>query len=150
MAKDSGPRRDKVGVRRGGGPPPGYHWHVTILGPVFEEARAFLNEDQYDHLARQVRELARHDDPTHSASIDIRPVGDLFEIRDKGGILQKINARVFYFVSRTNRTIVILGAFHKQNDGPTPPGDLSRMKRRMNRYLETLARPEPDAALGGP
>ncbi len=96
-----------------------------------------------------MRELARQDDPTHSETIDIRPVGDLFEIRDKGGILQRINARVFYLVSRANRTIVILGAFHKQNDGPTPPGDLSRMKRRMKRYLETLARPEPDAAPGG-
>jgi hypothetical protein len=95
MAKDSGPRRDKVGVRRGGGPPPGYRWHVTILAQVHAEAMAFLNEDQRDHVARQVRELAKHDDPTHSASIDIRPVGDLFEIRDKGGILRKINARVF-------------------------------------------------------
>jgi phage-related protein len=149
MAKDSAPERDKIGVRRGGGRPPGYRWDVAILAPVHAEGMAFLNEDQYDHLARQVRELARQDDPTHSATIDIRPVRDMFEIRDKGGILGKINVRVFYFVSRTNRTIVILGAFHKQNDGPTPPGDLWRMEKRMRRYLETLPRPEPDSARGG-
>ena len=79
-----------------------------------------------------------HDDPTHSETIDIRPVHEMFEIRDKGGVLRKINARVFYFVSQTERSIVILGAFHKQNDGPTPPGDLWRMRKRMSRYLESL------------
>jgi hypothetical protein len=136
MAENSGPRRDKVGVRRGGGRPPGYQWNVAILPQVREEARAFLDEDQYAHLSRQVRELARHDDPTHSETIDIRPVRDMFEIRDKGGILGKINIRVFFFVSRPNRTIAILGAFSKQNDGPTPPGDLWRMEKRMKRYLE--------------
>jgi hypothetical protein len=140
MAKESARRRNKIGVRRGGGRPPGYEWNVEILAQVRGEARAFLNEDQYAHLSRQVRELAGHDDPTHSATIDIRPVGDLFEIRDKGGILGKINVRVFYFVSRVNRTIVILGAFPKQNDGPTPPGDLWRMERRMRQYGEA-ARP---------
>ncbi len=149
MAKDPTPNQDKIGVRRGGGPEPGYRWDVSILAPVHAEAMAFLNEDQYDHLARQVRELARQDDPTHSVTIDIRPVRDMFEIRDKGGILQKINARVFYLVSRTNRTIVILGAFHKQNDGPTPPGDLWRMAKRMKRYLDTLPPTEPDSARGG-
>lgn len=60
----------------------------------------------------------------------------MFELRDKGGILGKINVRVFDFVSRSNRAIVILGTFSKQNDGPTPPGDLWRIKKRMKRYLE--------------
>jgi hypothetical protein len=138
MAKDSAGRRDKVGVRRGGGRPPGYRWDVVILEQVFDEARAFLNEDQYDHLARQVRELARQDDPSHSGTIDVRSIGDFFEIRDKGGVLGKINARVFFFLPRPARTIVILGAIHKQNDGPTPLGDRRRMERRMKLYLEMI------------
>jgi len=137
MAKDSGRGRSKIGVRRGGGPPPGYEWNVELLLQVRGEARGFLNEDQYAYLSRQVRELARHGDPTHSETLDIRPVGDLHELRQKGGILGKLNVRVFYLVSRSNRTIVILGAFPKQNDGPTPPGDLWRMRTRARDYLET-------------
>ncbi|MGP0062179.1 MAG: hypothetical protein ACLQGP_01080 [Isosphaeraceae bacterium] len=138
MAKDSGGRRGKIGVRRGGGRPPGYRWEVVILDQVFDEARAFLSEDQYDHLARQVRELARQDDPSHSETIDVRPIGEFFEIRDKGGVLGKINARVFFFRSRPARRIVILGAIPKQNDGPTPLGDRRRMERRMRLYLENI------------
>ena len=109
-----------------------------------------MDEDQYSYLSRQVRELARHDDPTHSETIDIRPVHEMFEIRDKGGILGKLNVCVFYLVSRSNRTIVILGAFPKQNDGPTPPGDLWRMERRMRRlsrgYPPVLNRMRPAEA----
>jgi len=51
MAKDSAGRRVKIGVRHGGGPPPGYRWDVVIFDRAFEEARAFLNEDQYGYLA---------------------------------------------------------------------------------------------------
>jgi hypothetical protein len=143
MAKESDRTRNKIGVRRGGGPPPGYEWNAELLPQVRGEARGFLTDDQYAHLARQVRELAKHDDPTHSETLDIRPVGQLHELREKGGILAKINVRVFYLVFRPNRTIVILGAFHKQNDGPTPPGDLWRMEKRMRRYLKAANRPEP-------
>ncbi len=141
MAKDPDSRPPKMGVRRSGGPPPGYEWNVTILSQVRDEARTFLNEDQYTHLSRQVRELAQQEDPTHSATLDIRPVGDMYELRDKGGILGKINVRVFYFVVHPARTIVILGAIHKQNDGPTPLGDRRRIERRMKIYLQT-SRPQ--------
>jgi mRNA-degrading endonuclease RelE of RelBE toxin-antitoxin system len=126
----------KTRVRRGGGPPPGYEWNVEILAQVRDESRDFLSEDQYAHLSRQVRELARHRDPTHSDTLDLRPVGNVFELRDKGGILRRLNVRVFYVVRPDHRTIVILGAFSKQNDGRTPRGDLWRMERRMRQYLE--------------
>jgi hypothetical protein len=126
----------KVGVQRGSGPPPGYEWNVNLLDQAFEEAMGFLSEDQYDHLAEQVRELARQDDPTHSETVDIRPIEDFYEIRDKGGILGKINARVFYFVHKPSRTMVVLGAIKKENNGPTPLGDKCRMRRRRRLYLE--------------
>lgn len=133
------PRRKavKIGVQEGGGPPPGYRWSVEILDQAYDEAMAFLNADQYDHLARQVRELARQDDPTHSLTIDIRPVEDVHELRDKGGILQRLNVRVFYLVHKPSRTIAILGAIKKENNGPTPVGDKIRMRRRKRVYLET-------------
>jgi DNA-binding XRE family transcriptional regulator len=63
-----------------------------------DEARDVLNPEQYDYLARQVRELARNDDPTHSSRLDIRAIGEFFELREKGGVLNKINARVFFAV----------------------------------------------------
>ncbi len=134
MADDSERKKVTTGVRQGGGRPPGYAWNVDILQQATAEARDLLNEEQYDYLASQVRELARHDDPTHSSRIDIRPIDEFFELRDKGGILNKINARVFFFLRRPARMIVILGVINKKNDGPTPLGDRQRMKRRMREF----------------
>jgi len=136
MADEPQRKAVKVGVQEGGGPPPGYQWNVEILNSAFDEAMTFLDGDQYDHLARQVRELARQEDPTHSQTIDVRPIEDFHELRDKGGILQRINVRVFYFVHKPARIVVILGAIKKENNGPTPMGDKITMRRRKRLYLE--------------
>ena len=140
MADGNNPRRKavKVGVKEGGGPPPGYLWNVDLLGQAFDEAMGFLNEDQYSHLASQVRELAMQEEPTRAETVDVRPVEDFHEIRDKGGILGKINARVFFFNHKPTRTILVLGAIKKENDGPTPIGDLRTMRRRKRLYLQSL------------
>lgn len=139
MDESPGKKSVKVGVKEGGGPPPGYRWSVKLFSVAHEEAISFLNADQYEHLARQVRELAGHDDPTHSDTIDIRPIEGFYEIRDTGGILRNFNVRIFFFVDRSSRTIVILGTINKQNNGPTPLGDRTRMKRRVQSYLELKA-----------
>lgn len=124
----------KVGVHQGDGPPPGYFCSVLILDFAFEEAMGLLNEDQYQHIAMQVKELATQQDPTHSQTVDVRPIEDFYEIRDKGGILGKLNVRVFFDWDKERRALVILGIIHKQNDGSTPPGDRLRMRHRRNRY----------------
>ncbi len=126
----------KVGVKQGGGPPPGYQWNVDRLEQAFSEAMGFLNEDQYCHMAAQVRELARQEDPTHRETVDVRPIESFHELRDKGGILGKLNVRVFFFVHKPSRLIVVLGAIKKENDGPIPTGDKLTMRRRRRLYLE--------------
>jgi hypothetical protein len=136
MAPEPERKEVKVGVREGAGPPPGYQWNVDILDQAYEEAMALLNEDQYDHMARQVKELARQEDPTHSAMVDVRPIEQFYEIRDKGGILGKLNVRVFFFVHKRSRAVVILGTIKKEKEGTTPVGDKITMRRRMRLYLE--------------
>lgn len=125
----------KVGVHRGGGVPPGYCWTVLIPDIAFAEARNFLNSDQYQHMTMQVKEIAKEDDPTHSEFADVKSIEDFFELRDKGGILGGMNVRLFFFLDKRERFLVILGAIKKQNDGPTPKGDRKRMSRRKRRYL---------------
>ena len=131
------PRKSvKVGVKVGGGPSPGYRWNAEILDRAYEEAMAFLGDDQYDHMANQVRELALQDDPTHSDTIDVKQIESFYEIRDKGGVLKKLNVRVFYFVRKETQTIVVLGVIKKENNGPTPICEKVTMRRRMRLYLE--------------
>jgi hypothetical protein len=125
----------KTGVREGGGPPPGYRWNVEIFQRAFDEAMGFLNEDQYAHLALQIQELARQEDPTHSSTIDVRAIEDFHELRDKGGVLRNLNVRVFFFVHDPSRAIVILGAVKKENDGPTQIHTKVTMRQRKSLYL---------------
>lgn len=128
-------KRDlKVGVREGGGPPPGYEWSVGLIDFVCAEAVDVLGQAGYDHLAMQVNELAMHPDPSHSNTIDVRPIEDFFEIRDKGGVFGGANVRLFFAIDKEARAIIPLGTIKKQNSGPTPLGDKTTMRRRRRKY----------------
>lgn len=128
-------KRDlRVGVHGGGGPPPGYRWSVHVLGAAFDEVKGFLDEDQYQHAAWQVKELAREADPSHSIAQSIDRVEDFHEFRDKGGILGNVNLRIFFPLDTTRSVILVLGAVNKKNDGPTPQWVKVRMRNRLRKY----------------
>ena len=88
---------------------------------------------QYEHIAMQLKDLATHNDPTHSETLSVRAMTpeDFHELRDKGGVLGKTNVRVFFGIDKSRRAIVVLGCIKKQNDGPTPQGDSIRMRRSL-------------------
>ena len=125
----------KVGVQQGGGPAPGYEWNIFIIDAAYREATDRFNKSQYRHLSLQMQEVAREQHPSHSQTASIVPVEDFYELREYGGVLGNLNARVFFGVDKKSRAIVILGAIHKQNNGPTPLGDKIRMRRRWRKYL---------------
>jgi hypothetical protein len=127
----------RIGVREGAGPPPGYRWSVWLLRWAVDEANSFLTPVQRKYLAMQFKELALQDDPTHSVSISVRSMSpeSYYELRDKGGVLGRINVRVFFGVDKDNRAIVVLGSINKKGDGPTPRGDVIRIRRRWQMYL---------------
>lgn len=126
----------KVGVNQGGGSPPGYEWTVLVLEVAYAEIRRAFSESQYEHLVLQVKELARDKDPSHSQVLSIDKVEDFFELRDRGGVLGAVNARIFFGLDHTSRSVVILGGIKKQNNGPTPLGDKIRMRRRWRMYRD--------------
>jgi DNA-binding Xre family transcriptional regulator len=139
----------KVGVHRGDGDPE-FKWNVVIVDLAFQDAKEFLDDTQYEHVAEQVRELARETDPTHAVTQRVSAVEDLFELKDKGGPLGKINVRVFFVMDKPRFAIVVLGAIFKQNDGKTPFGDKKRMKRRKRKYFAgDYGEPEINGNIGG-
>lgn len=129
-----GRKQLKVGVHREAGPPPGFCWSVAIIDIAYSEARKFLDEAQYRHMAGQVKELAAQKDPTHSVAVRVAKIEDFYEVKDKGGILRSLNVRVFFGVDNDAKGLVVLGAISKQNDGATPLGDKVRMRRRWRKY----------------
>lgn len=66
----------KVGVWIGDGPSPGYVWDVAVLDFSHREGLKSLNEDQFDHLRDQVRDLAMEGEPTQSPKSDVRAIED--------------------------------------------------------------------------
>jgi len=125
----------KLGVRRGGGRPPGYLWTVAIIDDAYDEAIKRFNRAQYKHLAHQFKTLAGEMDPSHSRLLSVDAVEDYFELRDKGGILGGLNARIFFYIDKSRNSILVLCADLKQNDGPTPIGIKIRCRYRLRRYL---------------
>ena len=118
-----------------GGPPPGHEWNVEYLSVAQHEALRFLTTAQYRHMVDQLRSLAREKDPTHPCTVRVENIEDFWELKDKGGPLGKINVRVFFFLVNDDRTIVVLGAFKKENDGLTPPATRVLMRARKRKYL---------------
>lgn len=131
----SGKKQVKTGVRIGGGPPPGYQWNVGMIDFVYSEVRAFLNEAQYQHIAMQVKELARSESPTHCETVSVDKIDEYHELREKGGILGRINVRIFFGICDKTHSVIVLGGIKKENNGPTPTGDKITMRRRWRKYL---------------
>ncbi|MFW6125410.1 MAG: hypothetical protein ACOC46_04610, partial [Pirellulales bacterium] len=59
-----------------------------------------------------------------------------YELQDEGGILGKLNVRVFFGIDDHRRSIVVLGAIKKESDGATPRGTVVTMNRRWRNYVE--------------
>lgn len=133
-------RQVKVGVKLGTGVPV-YQWNVWILDLAYEEALKFLDEDQYAYLAEQMRELAREEDPAHTRLFSVAAVEDFQELREKGGVLGKINVRVYFALDKRktadipHHAIVVLGASKKESEGKMPEADKIKIKRRLRKYM---------------
>ncbi|AMV18278.1 hypothetical protein [Planctomyces sp. SH-PL14] len=128
------PKQLKTGVVEGSSDPP-YQWTVGILQLAFDEAMEILTDGQYRHVALQFQELARQDSMVRSETISIDKVEDCYELREKGGILGNINLRVFFGIDDHRKCGIVLGVFHKKNDGATPVPVKNRMRLRWNRYI---------------
>lgn len=79
------------------------------LDVAAKDARRFLDWDQYAHAIGLFDELATEENPRLSRTQDIRPIEGLYELRDKGGVLGRINLRVYFDVIDEGKLILVLG-----------------------------------------
>ena len=126
----------KVGVKTGAGPLPGYLWSVYYLSAAREEAMGFLNECQYGHVIDLMRALASEPDPTHPLTVKVQAIDDFYELKDKGGVLGKINLRIFFTVDHKEKTILVLAAIKKEEDGQTPSWAKTRVRFRLRKFRD--------------
>ena len=115
-------------------------WQLAYFERAKTEAESFLTDDQYEHAVSLVKQLALEDDPGHPASVSVRPISGFHEIRDKGGVLEKINLRIYFWICKEIRAIVVLGAYKKEDERQTPKRIVARMKSRQRLAAECAAR----------
>ncbi len=101
------------------------------------EANGFLTPDQYQHAACLIKDLATEADPTHSITQSVDAIEEYHEVRDKGGILGKINLRVFFYLDKERKVLLVLGAINKRQEDQTPKSVKLRMRRRLRKYLNS-------------
>lgn len=118
-------------------------WTPAYLTAAETDARKFLNDLQYEHAVQQILSLCEEDDPSHPVLSDVRAVDEFFELRDKYGVLGKINLRVFFALFREQRTLVVLGAWKKEQEDQTPVRIVKRMKWRK-RQAQAVVAPSVD------
>ncbi len=98
----------------------------------------FLTSPQYRHISLQYQDLARQTDPAHPSFkiVDVRSIGEYFELRDKGGVLGKINFRGYFYIDKEKKRIVVLGADKKERENQTGLAIKERMEYRLRVYLK--------------
>ena len=124
----------KVGVHVGGGVDPGYMWSVHFLSVAQDEAKGFLDDSQYEHVVDLVKCLAAERDPRRPAALDVEEVDGFYELKDKGGVLGKINLRVFFILEVGLKSVLVLSAVKKEAMGKTPKWMKVLVEHRIRRY----------------
>lgn len=90
-----------------------------------------MSDDQYAHAVESFDQLACEQNPRLSATQDVRPIDDFFELRDKGGILGKINLRVYFAVFDEQKLLVVLGCRKKEEENQVPSFVVAKMRNRL-------------------
>lgn len=114
------------------------HWRLGYLDAAESEGRSILNDDQYSHIVQLFDQLASERNPRLSQTQKIKPIDDFHELCEKGGLLGKINLRVFFAVIDEHQLILVLGAYKKEDENATPPRIKTKMRNRLREAMKAL------------
>lgn len=84
--------------------------------------------------------MAYESDPTKSATQDVRKIQEFHELRDKGGILGKIDLRVYFVVVEERRLILVLATYKKEDEDQVASHIVTRVRNRLRIAKDTMAR----------
>ncbi|MBN2209997.1 MAG: hypothetical protein JW709_01260 [Sedimentisphaerales bacterium] len=115
-------------------------WNLGYLDIAESEARKFLTDDQYAYVVQLFDELAYELNPLESKTQDVRKIDEFYELRDKGGILGKINVRIYFAIIEKAKLILALSAYKKEDEGPPPQHIIIRSRHRLRYAKEKLTK----------
>lgn len=109
-------------------------YKVVVLACAKREGRKILNAGQYEHVSDIVKRLVDFDDAQEMSDMRIGPIGDFFELKEKGGLLGNINLRLFFGRLNREREIVVVKAYKKEEESQTPRHVVLNVESRLRAY----------------
>lgn len=113
-------------------------WRIGYLDVVKKEAQKHLTDEQYAHVIGLIEELACEDDPTKSQTQHVEKIENFYELKDKGGILGKINVRVYFILIPEQKLVLTLKFDKKEQDGKPSRHAVTSVRNRLRQALKQL------------
>ena len=107
---------------------------VVVPDVVRREARKFLSIGQYVHVTDFVKQLVGFGSRRYDRTMRIEALGDFWELKEKGGVLGRINVRIYFAFVEANNQVILLSAYKKEDDGAAPPHIILRLRNRLRAY----------------
>lgn len=117
-------------------------WKLMYLPAAADEARKILTQGQYAHVVQIFEQLALEPNPAESKAFDIRTIDEFLELREKGGLLGKINLRVYFYIHGKRKIIIALKTYKKEDEGQTPEYFKVAVRNRLRNVKEMLTQKE--------
>jgi hypothetical protein len=108
---------------------------VVVLSVAKAEGRDFLTEVQYLHIVDLIKQLVGFGAKQFKTALTIEKIQEFWELKDKGGVLRKLNVRVYFAHVVERNEIVVLSTYKKEDDGKAPAHILVRLRNRLRAYL---------------
>ncbi len=113
-------------------------WTLAYLDVAEKDGTSFLDPDQYAHAVSLFDDLASESNPRISDRQSVKKIDEFYELRDKGGILRKINLRVFFAVLDEKKLILVLGSIKKEDEGAVPNYIVRKMRNRLREATRAM------------
>ena len=110
-------------------------WDVHVLKIARKEGKNILNQTQYDHVVEVLKRLTDWEDKEEISDLRIEKIQDFYELKDKGGVLGRLNLRVYFATVPDNKDIIVLKTYKKEEDGACPRYIIINVEDRLEDFL---------------
>ena len=109
---------------------------VVVLESAKRDGKKFLNDGQYFHMVGVIQRLVDFNNSDEISDLRIEPIENFFELKEKGGLLGKINVRIYFAHLQDEGRIVVLKAYKKDEDGQVSRHVVITVQARLRAYIQ--------------
>jgi hypothetical protein len=109
-------------------------WIVVALDVAKREGQKILNKAQYQHIKEVLKRLVDFGNDEELSDLAIEPIASFWELKEKWGILGRINLRVYFGTFPEDMELVIAKTYKKEDDGKAPSHIIDVVEHRLEAY----------------